>query len=111
MSRPTFYRASECGDAAKILKEFCVGIGISEIHFHALRACFATHMLNAGASSPVVKKICGWTDEKVMTRYIRLAGIDVSGATNNLGFMRGVRDVGAVVNMHGYQPIRKRKES
>ena len=74
------------GEAAKFLRDFCVQIGITPVHFHALRACFATHLLNAGVSSPVVKKICGWTEEKVMTRYIRLAGIDVAGATETLGF-------------------------
>ncbi len=75
------------GEAAKVLREYCEVIGINSINFHALRACFATHLLNAGVSSPVVKKICGWTDEKVMTRYIRLAGIDVRGATDGLGFV------------------------
>ncbi len=29
-------------------------------------------------------KICGWKDLDVMTRYIRLAGIDESGATDCL---------------------------
>ncbi len=76
------------GEAAKVLREFCGSIDINSINFHALRACFATHLLNAGVSSPVVKKICGWTDEKVMNRYIRLAGIDVRGATEGLGFVR-----------------------
>lgn len=76
------------GEAAKVLREYCKAIGVTSVNFHALRACFATHLLNAGVSSPVVKKICGWTDEKVMTRYIRLAGIDVRGATEGLGFVR-----------------------
>ncbi len=75
------------GEAAKVLREFCDAIQISSVNFHALRACFATHLLNTGVSSPVVKKICGWTDEKVMTRYICLAGIDVRGATEGLGFL------------------------
>ena len=46
------------GEAARILREYCVGIGISDVCFHALRACFATHLLNSGITSPVVKKIC-----------------------------------------------------
>lgn len=87
------------GEAAKMLREFCDAIGISSVCFHALRACFATHLLNAGVSSPIVKKICGWTDEKVMNRYIRLAGIDVAGATDKLGFRVPERDERKVVNL------------
>lgn len=74
------------GEAAKFLRDHCQKIGISSVNFHALRACFATHLLNAGVSSPIVKKICGWTEEKVMNRYIRLAGLDVAGATATLNF-------------------------
>ncbi len=74
------------GEAAKFLRDHCLKIGISSVNFHALRACFATHLLNAGVSSPIVKKICGWTEEKVMNRYIRLAGLDVAGATATLNF-------------------------
>ncbi len=98
------------GEAAITLRHFCEGIGIHGVCFHALRACFATHMLNAGVSSPIVKKVCGWTDEKVMGRYIRLAGIDVSGATVNLGFIKSVTDQKRVLNMHEYGPFKRRKE-
>lgn len=97
------------GEAAKVLREFCEGIGISSVSFHALRACFATHLLNAGVTSPVVKKICGWTEEKVMNRYIRLAGIDVAGATEGLGFIRQVEDAPKLVNLHSYRPMRGNK--
>lgn len=94
------------GEAAKVLREFCVGIGINSVNFHALRACFATHLLNAGITSPVVKKICGWTDEKVMTRYIRLAGIDVSGATEGLSFIRSDAEVKQLVNLNDFRMTR-----
>ncbi len=94
------------GEAAKVLREFCEGIGISSVSFHALRACFATHLLNAGVTSPVVKKICGWTDEKVMTRYIRLAGIDVSGATDQLNFIRQSAQGANLVNLNSYRPTK-----
>lgn len=98
------------GEAAKVIREFCEGIGINSVSFHALRACFATHLLNAGVTSPVVKKICGWTEEKVMNRYIRLAGIDVAGATENLGFIRQVENTPKmVVNLHSYRPMRGTK--
>lgn len=94
------------GEGARILREFCIGIGISSVHFHALRACFATHLLNTGVTSPVVKKICGWTDEKVMTRYIRLSGIDVSGATDSLNFIRQTEGVTKLVNLTSYRTNR-----
>lgn len=89
------------GEQAKYLRHYCNEIGIANVNFHALRACFATHLLNAGVSSPIVKKICGWTEEKVMTRYIRLAGLDVSGATDSLSFSDPNANVGAkkVVNL------------
>lgn len=74
------------GESAKYLRDFCEQIGIRSVNFHALRACFATHLLSAGVSSPTVKKICGWTEEKVMGRYIRLAGVDIAGATEHLSF-------------------------
>ena len=91
------------GEAAKVLREFCLSIGISSVNFHALRACFATHLLNTGVSTPVVKKICGWTDEKVMTRYIRLAGIDVHGATEGLGFTTPEIKVQRVSNLNDFR--------
>lgn len=97
------------GEAAKVLREFCEGIGIQPVCFHALRACFATHLLNAGVTSPVVKKICGWTDEKVMTRYIRLAGIDVAGATEGLGFIRPESGEKRLVNMADFRYAKRER--
>ncbi len=99
------------GEAAKVLREFCDGIGINSVSFHSLRACFATHLLNSGVTSPVVKKICGWTEEKVMNRYIRLAGIDVSGATEGLGFIRSPESSPKVVNLHLYKPTQGKKNN
>ena len=75
------------GNQAKALRAFCVSIGITPISFHALRACFATQLLQNNVPAATVMKICGWKDLDVMTRYIRLAGIDESGATNALRFI------------------------
>lgn len=74
----------ERGDAARILRGFCIGIGIPSVKFHALRACFATHLLRSGIAPAVVMKICGWTELKTMQHYIRLAGIEIDGATDAL---------------------------
>lgn len=64
---------------------------------HVLRLTCLTREFRRRSS----KKICGWTEEKVMTRYIRLAGLDVSGATDSLSFSDPYVNVGAkkVVNL------------
>jgi integrase len=75
------------GEQAKRLKEFCIKINLPSVKFHTLRACFATQLISSGAEPIKVMKICGWQDLKTMARYIRLAGIDERGITENLGFL------------------------
>ena len=75
------------GCQATILRGFCQSNKIPSIKFHTLRACFATTLIASGIPATVVMKICGWKDMKTMQRYVRLAGIDESGATENLGFI------------------------
>lgn len=65
----------QIGHQAKPLKLFCKEIGIREIKFHALRACFATHCFSAGISPAKVMKMCGWRELETMERYTRLAGV------------------------------------
>lgn len=99
------------GEAAKFLRDHCLKIGITSVNFHALRACFATHLLNAGVSSPIVKKICGWTEEKVMNRYIRLAGLDVAGATEALKFPGFTGESQPMANVVNLGSIRAQKRN
>jgi len=75
------------GEQARILRSFCVEIGIKSIKFHALRACFATQLLRDKVAPVVVMKICGWKELKTMQRYVRLAGIEIDGATDGLKFL------------------------
>lgn len=72
------------GLQAQELRKFCLESGVRSVKFHALRACFATHMLNAGVAITTVMKIGGWKDLATMQKYIRLSGIHERGATDCL---------------------------
>jgi len=72
------------GIAAQELRKFCLGLGLPSVRFHALRACFATQLIRNGVPPIQIQKICGWRDLKTMQRYIRMAGIEIDGATEAL---------------------------
>lgn len=76
------------GLAAEVLRSFLSSIGIGRyVNFHTLRACFATHVLASGAEPTQVMKMGGWADFKTFQIYIRMAGIDVKGVTDNFRVM------------------------
>ena len=77
----------ENGIQAAVLRTFCLEHGLPSIRFHTLRACFGTQLLRHGVSSAIVMKIAGWKDLKTMQRYIRLAGVEVAGATDKLSVL------------------------
>lgn len=85
------------GLQARVLRAFCEEIKIPSIRFHALRACFATHLLELGVPSIKVMKAGGWKDLKTMERYTRLAGIDIVGITEGLEVIPG--DSGLMENV------------
>lgn len=93
------FKAWTDGEAAAILREFCIGSGIPSVRFHTLRACFATQLIKDAVAPAVVMKICGWKDLKTMQRYIRLSGIEVRGATEGLKLLPEREVMGRVVEL------------
>lgn len=76
------------GYAGSVLRQFLREIGIEkDVVFHTLRACFATHLLASGTEAAKVMAIGGWQDFKTFQIYIRLAGIDIAGATDGLSLL------------------------
>lgn len=75
----------EEGLQAQVLRNFCLQIGIKSVRFHALRACFATHLLASGVEDVKVMRIGGWRDFKTFERYVRLSGIREKGLSESLG--------------------------
>jgi len=77
----------DAGIQAEVLRTFCLENSLTSVRFHTLRACFGTQLLRQGVPSAIVMKIAGWKDLKTMQRYIRLAGVEVAGATDKLNFL------------------------
>ena len=74
------------GEQAKVLKEFCKGIGITSVKFHDLRATFITNMLSQGVPLVKVMSIVGHKKMETTDIYLRLAGVDIKGATDALSY-------------------------
>jgi integrase len=69
-----------------VTREFCVGLGITSVKFHDLRATFITSLLARGESLARVMSIVGHSELKTTNGYLRKAGVDVQGGTNKLGY-------------------------
>jgi integrase len=94
------------GMQAGELRKFCLGLGLPSVRFHALRACFATQLIRNGVPPIQIQKICGWKDLKTMQRYIRMAGIEVTGATEALKVLPEPEIMAKVVDLFSGDPVR-----
>lgn len=74
------------GNQAKELRDFCKEIGIRECKFHDLRATHITNLLSNGVSLSKVMHQVGHSQLKTTDAYHRLAGVEVKGITQSLGF-------------------------
>ena len=73
-------------EQARELRKFLIGINLSPIRFHDLRATWCTILLSKGVEPIKVMKMGGWKDLKTMQIYVRKAGIDIKGITDCLDF-------------------------
>lgn len=72
------------GEQARELRIFLKYIGLPRIRFHDLRATWCTLMLSNGVEAIKVMKMGGWVEMQTMERYMRVAGVDISGITDGL---------------------------
>jgi integrase len=71
------------GEQARELRWFLEANNLPRIRFHDLRATWCTLMLQHGVESVKLMKMGGWETLATMERYIRQAGVDIKGITNN----------------------------
>lgn len=87
------------GEQAKVLRSFCVTIGISPIRFHDLRSTFATNLLSQGAPLAKVSKILGHNRITTTEIYLRMAGVAVEGITERLSYSIPTRESGQILRL------------
>ena len=83
----------ENGEQARVLRAFCRAVGITVIRFHDLRATFITNMLAHGVPLVKVMAIVGHRRMSTTDEYLRLAGVNIHGATQKVGYRLPQPDV------------------
>ena len=84
---------------------FLKGLGLPTIRFHDLRACWATVMLSRGIEPIKVMYMGGWKDIKTMMIYMRKAGVDIKGITDNLSLYNPSRDAAKVLKFEARSEV------
>lgn len=89
----------ENGEQARITREFCKAIGITEVKFHDLRATFITNLLARGESLARVMAMVGHGQLRTTNGYLRRAGVEVQGGTEKLGYKIPKRVDGSLLRL------------
>ena len=99
----------EHGEQAQVLREFCETIGITPIRFHDLRATFITNMLTQGVPLVQVMSIVGHRKMSTTDEYLRLAGVNISGATKKIGYRLPKKKTGFgnVLSLSSFQNLKR----
>ena len=74
------------GEQALVTRDFCLAAGVTVVRFHDLRATFITNLLAKGVSLARVMAIVGHSEIKTTNGYLRKAGVDLQGVTDELGY-------------------------
>jgi integrase len=88
------------GEQARELRRILMGLGLPRVRFHDLRATWATIMLSRGIAPIKVMSMGGWKDLKTMQRYIRKAGVDISGISDGLSLHNPFQESGSISILH-----------
>jgi len=91
------------GDQARVLRAFCNSIGVTTIRFHDLRATFITNLLAQGVALARVMAIVGHNQIDTTNVYLRKAGVDLKGVTNELGYSIPHSEEGQVLKLVNYR--------
>lgn len=86
------------GYQSEALRHFLIGTGLPAIRFHDLRASWATVMMANGVEPIKVMAMGGWKDIKTMMIYMRKAGLDIRGTTDNLDLHSPAKKQGKVLS-------------
>jgi integrase len=90
----------EDGRQAEILRMFLASLGLPQINYHGLRSSWATIMLGQGVPAVKVMKMGGWKNLKTLNdHYLRLAGVDIKGMTDNLLLHEPSEQAGELIQM------------
>jgi integrase len=85
------------GEQARMLGYFLEGIGLPKVKYHDLRATWATIMMSNGVEPIKVMSMGGWKSLSRLQIYVRKAGLNVKGITDNLNIHDPCKTGGEVI--------------